>query len=516
MEPNGSEPRESLHTLAGRMAGGAGISFVGKVAGFGLRYLSQLTLAWFLGPGRFGVYALASGILEMLQQLAKMGLGIGATRFAAVHIEGGDPARLKGVLLSAGRLPFLVGIALASLLMAGAEPLAAAVFDEPSLAPVLRVFAVALPFGASMQVMAQATTGFGVTKYMVTTLYLVHPGADLFLILILCGAGLGLLGASLAWLAAGIVGCLVGWMFARNLYLQTASPDVEAVHERGRLLGFSIPLLAGEFLWVAMLWTDVLMLGFFTDSAEVGIYRAASQTAILLTLIPFAVNSIFSPMIAGLEEQKDRSRMLELFQVSTRWSLAASLPLFSGIAIASEDLLQIYGSEFAVGWLPLVILVSGQLVNCGTGGVGPMLTMTGHQYHKVVGDVFVTVTNVLLNLYLIPRHGLVGAAVATSIAVSGTNLLRLLQVRMILGIQPYSRRFLKPALAGAVALASGLAVNGAVEQFHFLVGVFATGSVVVVVFAAVLWWLGPEEVDRNLLDEWWQDAPGRAGPRASP
>lgn len=493
--PGEGSLRQLAHTVATR----AGMSFAGKIVGLGLQFITQLVLALVLGPARFGMYSLGYGLSQLFMLVAKAGLGTGAVRFAAVHRERSDTARLKGVILSAVVMPLAFGTILALPLVLWAGPLANDVFGTPTLAPVIRLFAFAVPLSASMQAVAQVTTAFGVTGYMVTSIYLVHPGINLLLVGLCFWIGFGLVGVSAAWVAATAAGLLAALVFVRRLYRRHAHPGISAVFEPGPLLGFSLPLLPGEFLWVAMLWMDVLMLGLFLDSAQVGIYRAASQTAILLTVVPFAVDSIFGPMIARLHEQGDTPRIRELFQVSARWSLTASLPIFATLVVGGDSVLRMYGAEFPSGWLPLVILVTGQLVNCGTAGVGLLLVMTGHQYHKVVGDLAVAAGNVALNLYLIPRFGLLGAAVATSLSVSGTNLIRIIQVKVLLDMHPFTFGFLKPLLAGGGAMTAALLVRGLLEGGHFLASIAGIGAAALVAFVLLLWVLGLDELDLHLM-----------------
>ena len=48
--------------------------------------------------------------------------------------------------------------------------------------------------------------------------------------------------------------------------------------------------------------------------------------------------------------------------------------------------------------------------------------MSGHARQKFAGDLLFTVLNIVLNLVLIPRWGLLGAAVATSISLTGMGI----------------------------------------------------------------------------------------------
>jgi O-antigen/teichoic acid export membrane protein len=98
-----------------------------------------------------------------------------------------------------------------------------------------------------------------------------------------------------------------------------------------------------------------------------------------------------------------------------------------------------------------VILAIGQLVNVGTGTAANLLVMAGRARLTLVTSIVFLAVSLALDLLLIPRHGLLGAAVANASAMLMVNLLRLWLVHRVLGLEPYDRRFLRPLAAGLAA-----------------------------------------------------------------
>ncbi len=86
----------------------------------------------------------------------------------------------------------------------------------------------------------------------------------------------------------------------------------------------------------------------------------------------------------------------------------------------------------------LVILALGHFIYVATGPVGYLLLMTGHE--KVErNNVFLSAgISILLGLLLIPPYGIVGAAVATVIALVFKNLNSVRLVRKYLSISVWS------------------------------------------------------------------------------
>lgn len=492
---------ETLERLTERVAKGAGVTFIGKVIGTGLKYTTQVVMARLLGARVFGLYALGKVIYHLGQLISEMGLYAGAVRYVSIYHGVGDMRRLKGVLLQAVGLSFFGGLGLGAVLFLNSGPIAQEFFSKPELASALWIFAMALPFGASMTVAAVATTGFKTTKYLIYVQELVQPFTNLLLFALLFSFGLKLSGAVAAWLLASILGLAAALYFVRKIFPAVTLKEIKPIFKGKQLFNFSIPLAFGDFLEYILLWTDTLMLGYFRSAAEVGIYRAASQTALLLTISLVSLDTIFAPMIADLYNRRKFDKMGQLFKTTTRWSFTLTLPLFLVVGMAGQDILRIFGQAFAVAWLPLLVLDLGQLVNTGTGGVGYMLVMSGHQYLKLLGDLALATTNIVLNLVLIPRWGLLGAAAATGISIAGMNLLRMVQVYVTLGVQAYDRSYLKVVAAGVLAALSGLGVHYWLPPVHFPFLAIITTGVVLSVYTISLWRMGFEEADKIILEK---------------
>lgn len=477
-----SSPEPSLYTVAR----GTGLSLVGRVLGGGLRYAGQVLLARLLGPSAYGLYALALAIYQVLEAIATMGLQYGTVRYTAIYYSQRDLERVYGVLRSALTLTLLLGGGLAVSLCALAPLLAERLFGEPALSQLLRVFAVGIPWGAAFWVAATATTGALTTRYLVFARDFFHPVAFI-IVLVVLHHWLGLVGAAIAWPVATLMAFGISLYGVTRAFPAQSDPR-SAERSIAQILKFSAPLLIGELSWLVTLWTDVLMLGYFRTPDEVGLYRAASQTALPLTMMLLAINTIFGPTIATLHHRKDRAHLSGLFRLTTLWSFAMGLMGFLLIAIAGRELLQLFGREFSQAYEPLVILGLGQLVNAGTGSVGLMLMMGGRPYHFFWSDLALILVNPVLNALFIPRWGMAGAALATAASLAGVNLVRLWLVFRLEGLQPYHRGYLKVLAVGAIAGAGTAFVYSLwAWQLHFLIALLLCVAVLGGLYLVGLW-----------------------------
>ncbi len=102
-----------------------------------------------------------------------------------------------------------------------------------------------------------------------------------------------------------------------------------------------------------------------------------------------------------------------------------------------------FGQEFVLSYVPLLLLFGGQLVSSAVGSVGFLLIMTGNE--RVVAKAFTVgaLTNIALNVLLIPRFGTVGAAVATSASMATWSILLWSAAKTTLGIDSIAFKSIK-------------------------------------------------------------------------
>jgi O-antigen/teichoic acid export membrane protein len=117
----------------------------------------------------------------------------------------------------------------------------------------------------------------------------------------------------------------------------------------------------------------------------------------------------------------------------------------------SRPLLGLSGAGFVDAWPLLLALGVGNMLNAGTGPVGYMLNMTGHQKLVFLNSLTAITVNIVLGIALTPRYGALGTAIATGLSYGVLNLMRLLQVRLLLKLHPYRWDTLKPIGAGLIS-----------------------------------------------------------------
>jgi len=481
------------------LATGAGIALVGRVGGRGLYAITEIVLARFLGPAGFGLYSIGLNLLRIVGTIGMLGLQNGVIRFGTRYWRT-SPSGLKTTLLYAIGLSLASGVFMGMTLYFIAPWLAVQVFSKPELVSIFRRFAFAFPLAIGLWVTASATRISKRIKYSVFAEDVVQPAANLILVIVVALFGLTLSRAVSINVLSYSVALGLALFYVRILFPEAlASPAGSDIGIK-EILFYSIPTgLAGTFTLLTD-WIGRLFVGYYRPAEEAGIYQAASQITILFVIILGALNAIFSPMIADLFHRKEMMRIDALYKISTKWGLYIVIPLFLVICfIPREFMVTIFGKDYADGAIPLVILATTQVVNVGTGAVGFLLTMTGHQNQWFITSGLTMSLTLILNAVLVPVFGMTGSALATALAVSGLYLAGLVQVKITLGLWPYDRRYIKGLFATGIAAVVLYLVNRFIHLSSPLMAVGMSSIVSAGTFGLVLLLLGLDNEDREFI-----------------
>jgi O-antigen/teichoic acid export membrane protein len=300
----------------------------------------------------------------------------------------------------------------------------------------------------------------------------------------------------IAFAAAGyFVFRLYGWVFDHG---------IPAVHAPRRLLAFSIPAVLAGTMPRLIAWIDRMFVGVLRPESETGIYQAVSQSSVIFSVILAAIGGgIVGPMMARFHGESKHARLRELFRVTTKWGLYAALPVFLLMSLMPSTLLQVvYGAEYVDGAVPLMLLAWAGLLNAGTGSVGLLLVMTGHERAWFVITSATFALDVTLQWTLIPALGLSGAALGTAVATGLMFAAGIGAAAVRLRLWPYDRRYLK-GLAAALVTGAALGVVAMTPAISETMRLALACAVALGVFPLVLLWAGLEQEDRELIAVLW-------------
>ena len=192
-------------------------------------------------------------------------------------------------------------------------------------------------------------------------------------------------------------------------------------------------------LWVMMLmaqtiqWSGQLIAGAWVEPVDIAQLAVAQRTTMVTSFILVAVNLVVAPRFAILYKKGDITGLKKIANLSVKLSTLFSLPIFIFMLLMPEFFMGIFGRDFVSGGLLLQILVIGQFFTVVTGSVGYLLTMTGNEREMRNTMLISAPFALIVSLILVPFYGVIGSAIATSLALSLQNLLAVWYVNRKLG-----------------------------------------------------------------------------------
>lgn len=468
-----------------RIGGATLIIGAGFVIGSVLEYGVKAVLARYLGPDTYGVFVQGLAVMEILAVIGLLGLHRGLPRFMSYYRGKGDAGAVEDSIATASAIAVAGGIVVSVVMYAGA-PVIATLFNEPALESVLRLFTVAVLPLALFYLSIAMIRGVQNARYKVYVADVILPLVQIALILFLFWQGFGVEGAVYAYIIAVSLAAIIAVRYFRSL----TSYGWGDVRARAReLVVFSWPLMVVSVVIAVNRWVDVLMLGWLSESAAVGIYEVAMSVAGFSIIILSSLNYMYMPVVSELFSTKGREMVGEAFLTTTRWVYLLSLPVLAGLMIFPDAVLTLlFGEAYAVGSMAMIILAVGYLYSMAVGPAGTTLMAIGLSTRFMAGMIVLGVVDIALNLVLIPPYGIVGAAIAMSTGTILANAVMAGFVYRHVHVHPFTRTMLRPSLAMLVAAVPMWLLTQAYElSVPVSVGL---GVVMVGVYGIVLYRLG--------------------------
>lgn len=439
-------PRKIMQRIDARLArhGSLGAALIKGIAGStgvklvfsGVGFITAVVLARSLGATGYGTYSFVMALVAFLAIPSELGIPGLAVREVAVANARKDWGHMRGLIVWAhwttGKLSLaLMGAGAVALLIWGdrLDPVKLkSMWLGLLLVPLVSLGALR---GAMLRGLRKAVLGQLPEK-------VVRPVAFLAILVALLLVGVKVdsaVDAMLIQVTAATLAFGAGvYLFIRNRPpgLVGAGSNIKA----SSWLRSSIPFAMTAALRLINGRTDILALGIFQGSEDVGVYRVSVQFAMLVIFGMEVVNIIQAPHIAHLFATGDMQKLQKMVTRTSQVMCVLAIAAVVVILLFGEFIIQtFFGHEFKGAFLPLVILCVGQLVNATMGSVASLLNMTGHERDTMKGVLIGAVVNIVLNVTLTPLWGMAGAAVATAVTLITWNVYMRHLVRLRIGIE---------------------------------------------------------------------------------
>lgn len=402
------------------------------------------------GQVAFGTFQAGLVVLEFCNRFGWAGGDKSMHRFIAAHRAAGEDELARRALGSALRLSAAVSsvLAVALWLLSGAV---AARLHKPELAGVFPIMALEIVPAAAMMILVAATLGAKVTRVNLLVRSFGEPISLIVATLaayVFIGGARGLAVGHLGAYVAVCGGALLGarYVFGRGWVMAALRSRRHPAFVR-----FALPVLGSEVGNFVVQKADLFVLNLFVDARGIAVYVASEFLGRVAANIRYAFDGIAAPVLSEALHLRDRERLGYNLALMTRWVATLTVPLATTLVALRADLLALYGPGYVVGAGLVCIWTVSHLINGTLGLINHVLVMSGRSTLYMANQAGAGLLNAALCLYLVPRHGMLGAASSALAAVSAPLLAALVEVWVFERVHPFRWGLAKPFLAGAGA-----------------------------------------------------------------
>jgi O-antigen/teichoic acid export membrane protein len=406
-----------------------------KVGGVLIAFLVQIPLTRLLGAEGYGIYVFVVSWVAVAGVVAGFGMETTFVRYLPTYVTDKKWVQLKGVV-TFGFGGVVAACALLTIIVYGAFY----AFDARNLSffAFVPAGAALLFVGATSQLVKATLRGLHRVVLSEILEAVVRPPLLLAIFLFLffsfsaADARLVLWANVLASLAVLTFLSIQLW---RRLPapVKAAKPDYS---EWPDWLGLALPMVFMAGMGLLLSRTDIIMLGSIAGPAEAGIYAIGSRFAELATLGLVAANMVLAPRISELFHSQRREQLQHLLKAAAWFSFVFTFCVAIVLAALGSFLLSLFGEGFSGAYIPMLILLAGQMINALAGSVGHLMILTGRQKEAAKVLFVAVIANIGGNFILIPIYGMNGAAIATGISIVFWNVLLFLRVTKSLQLNP--------------------------------------------------------------------------------
>ena len=441
-----------------------------------------------------GAFFTATSAFLIVEAVASLGANVGLVYFIARLRSLGEEKRIP-TILRAAVIPVIVASLLLTAIMIGvAEPLAKVLLSgglakggavsSAAVAQALRALALTLPFAALLDTYLGVGRGYRDMRPTVVIDKIGRSIVQLLGIIVAVAAGSAALLAPL-WALPYVPAAAIAWFWVRRirrrpskgprgmpdvppelaalLAISTPVPKIKGALQRGsrtaarRLANanprgfwqFTTPRGIASLASITLQRIDIVLVAILMGPGWAAVYTAATRFLVAGQLGNMAISMAAQPRFTELFALGDRRSASVIYQVTTAWLVLLTWPLYLLAIVYGPVVLSVFGHSYKAGADVMLILGLTMLLATACGQVDMVLITTGRSSWSLINGLLAVGVNVGLDLVLIPRYGITGAAIGWAVAIIVTNLMPMAQLASSIHLQPFGR---------GTILAAGLSV----------------------------------------------------------
>ncbi|WP_440956440.1 flippase [Methanosarcina sp. Mfa9] len=408
-------------------------SFISLATASFAHLLLRIVLGKELGPSGLGLYTLVFTIYMFGMQYAAFGISTALIKYVAEYND--DLPQITGFVSSGIVGSIVTGSFMSVLMYLLSGFISIQLFHNPEMVDLLKITALCFPFIAMQKAVIGTLNGLRKMKRYAVVNIAQHGSVMIVSIVLVMLLNMGVKGAVIGLVAPTIVVGLLSLIFIREYF---ASEQAILRTVLNKVLWFGLYIVLADSIAMLNVQIDSLMVGHFMNETEVGYYAVAVLFIEGLRLIPDSVQKVITPAIANFHGKNDYLNISKLIKITVLRVFVITLFASLSILLLGQFLIEVlFREDFLSAYEPLLILLVGSLIYGPISSINGTLPGIGKVNVMFKISLICALMNVVLNIILIPKYGITGAAIATSTSLIFTALVRVYFIKLYIPKLPY-------------------------------------------------------------------------------
>lgn len=416
----------------------SGISFLGSLIGKVLGYVWLMIITHSLSPDEFGAFTLAQSIINVSLIFVLFGTPKALDRFIPYYSTTGEQGKTKTLIKDILKITLILSVVFGIALFFSSGFLSNTLFNDSALSSVLKITVLSIPLLTFVEVVSFSFIGLKELRYQVYLQQISLPILKVVFAAVIFTMGYGLLGWTWMYiLSLGVTSLLALWFFRKNIISALSKITKKSISFR-QIFSYSWPLSVSSMILIILWQIDILFLGVFSSSANVGVYSIYLHLVAILGLVLSSFARIYKPVISELISKNQPEEIEKIYERVSKWIFNINAFGLLLILLFGTSIIRIvFTEDYLSAPVGLFILATGIFVNSSFGPEGMTLEAFGNTKLSMLNSFIMLATSIGLDFLLIPRYGIVGAAIAMATSISVGGLAGLIEIYILYRLQPF-------------------------------------------------------------------------------
>jgi O-antigen/teichoic acid export membrane protein len=447
------------------------IVFIGLFLSKLLFYGYRIVIARYLGPEIYGFLSVAIMVSGWFIAVSSVGLADGILRYVALARGRKEIQEIKYIFKFALLTVFSLSIISGIILFFSSEFISIHFFHNPSLILFLKIFSFTIPLTIISYILLAVIKAYEKIGTYSFILNVLQNFVKLIFLAFFIYLGLHRNAVTLSYLIGTLAMLFAAYFVCRrisDLWGRSILNPEEKTSIRKSLLHYSWPLMFFALVTGILPSIDSMSLGYFKDIITVGIYNAAVPFAMLLNFAAEIFMQLFFPLITREYSRGNIKLIRETSKQIGKWVFMINLPVIIVMIIFPGTIINFFfGPSYITAENPLRILAIGIFFSGLFMVSDNLIAIIGKSKLNLLNVIFASLINILLNIILIPKFGMDGAAYSTLIAMIIWAGLRGWQSYYYLKILPLRRKMLRILIVSLIPTSILILIKDAVPRNPF-------------------------------------------------